>query len=257
MQLNICHLYPDVMNLYGDRGNLIALKQRARWRGITVQVHPVRAGQKETVPQCDIILLGGGEDRSQQAVFPDLMARKGMLEETVSRGGVVLGICGGYQLLGHSYRTLDGQELSGLGLLDVVTVAGERRLTGNVVIETSLGGEHRALVGFENHAGRTRLGENARALGAVVAGHGNNGEDGGEGACQGRVFGTYLHGALLPKNPWFSDQLLRLALQRRYGDVELLPLDDTLEELAHRGVKERVVKEKGPSAAGTFRRQEH
>ena len=242
LRLTIGHLYPDVMNLYGDRGNLIALIQRARWRGINVNCCPVSVGQSAPLDQCDLILLGGGEDRAQQVVAQDLLRRKTMLEDAVANGAVVLAICGGYQLLGHSYRALGGEELPGLGLLDVVTVAGERRLIGNVVVKCNDHG--RALVGFENHAGRTHLGPQAQCLGTVRSGYGNNGEDGTEGAYRGKVFGTYLHGALLPKNPWFADFLLQEALARNHQDVELLPLDDGLEQLAHDVVAQRVLKER-------------
>lgn len=234
MDLHLVHLYPDLLNLYGDRGNLVALRERAQRRGISVRVTQVRLIDP-LPPDADLFLLGGGEDRQQVLVAQALHRWGEALRSAVARGAVVLAVCGGYQLLGHLYRAADGRELAGLGLLDVVTEHpghGARRLVGNVVATCTLP-EVGSLVGFENHGGRTRLGAQARPLARVRVGYGNNGEDGTEGAWAGTVFGTYLHGPVLPKNPRFADFLLALALRRRHGPVALQPLDDRWEQAAH------------------------
>lgn len=236
MDLRICHLYPDLLNLYGDRGNLMTLAARARWRGVNVSVDerglrdPVRAGEH------DLYFIGGGEDRQQKLAADDLRAVKGdALRAAAATGAVVLAVCGGYQLFGHYYRPSEGDDLPGLGLLDLTTQhpgPRVRRLIGNIVIRSPLLGGA-TLVGFENHGGRTQLGPGARPLGEVVSGFGNNGVDRTEGAVAGSVYGTYLHGPLLPKNPRFADYLIASALRRRHGEVALRPLDDAMEEEAH------------------------
>lgn len=236
MDLRICHLYPDLLNLYGDRGNLMTLAARARWRGVDVRVDerglrdPVRPGEH------DLYFIGGGEDRQQKLAADDLRDVKGdALREAAATGAVVLAVCGGYQLLGHYYRPSDGDDLPGLGLLDLTTEhpgPRARRLIGNIVIRSPLL-EGATLVGFENHGGRTTLGSGALPLGDVVSGFGNNGVDRTEGAVAGHVYGTYLHGPLLPKNPRFADHLIAAALRRRYGGITLGPLDDGVEEEAH------------------------
>ncbi len=228
------------MNLYGDGGNMIALTQRARWHGLEPRVVAVSVASRADLAECDLVFMGGGQDREQKAIAGDFMDRRPALERALGSGTVVLAICGGYQLLGRYYRTHTGEELPGLGLLDVWTEAGNERLIGNVVVESELGGKRRTLVGFENHSGRTYLGPGAVPLGRVLAGHGNNGRDGTEGAVQGRLIGTYLHGSLLPKNPWLTDYLLTRALERRYCPVVLGPLDDRLEEEAHRAAIRRA-----------------
>ncbi|MCS7234399.1 MAG: glutamine amidotransferase [Armatimonadota bacterium] len=241
MELVLVHLFPDLLNLYGDRGNLIALRERARRRGIRVTVRQVRL--EEPLPRDgDLFLVGGGEDRQQTLVAQALRGSTGQLRSAAQSGAVVFAVCGGYQLLGHAYRTAEGQELSGVGLLDVVTEHpghNTRRLVGDVVATCTVPGVGE-LVGFENHGGRTRLGPGARPLATVRVGFGNNGEDGTEGAWCGTVFGTYLHGPVLPKNPRFADYLLRLALRRRYGDVHLQSLDDRAEEAAHAAAAARA-----------------
>src|SRR2546428_5640730 len=236
MELRICHLYPDLLNLYGDRGNLMALVHRARWRGIDVRVDEARLGASPAPGAHDLYFMGGGEDRQQQLAAADLRERKReALADAAGRGAVVLAVCGGYQLLGHYYRSAEGEELIGLGLLDVATEhpgPQTRRLIGNIVVRSAwLGG--RTLVGFENHGGRTRLGPNARPLGTVLAGFGNNGDDRTEGAVNRHVYGTYLHGPLLPKNPALTDHLLAAPLRARYGPAALASLDDSLELAAH------------------------
>lgn len=236
MDLRIGHLYPDLLNLYGDRGNLITLAGRARWRGIAVHIDELRLGDRVAPEAHDLYFIGGGEDRQQRLAADDLRTVKGTaLREAARSGAVVLAVCGGYQLLGHSYRPSEGEDLIGVGLLDLTTEhpgPRARRLVGNLVIRCPLLGGA-TLVGFENHGGRTRLGPGAQPLGEVLSGSGNNGADRTEGAVTGSVYGTYLHGPLLPKNPRFADHLIAAALRRRFGEVALRPLDDHLEEVAH------------------------
>jgi CobQ-like glutamine amidotransferase family enzyme len=233
--VRLCHLYPGEMNIYADRGNIAVLSQRLAWRGLTLEVTELGLGDPLAAGAFDLVYLGGGQDRDQAVVAEDLVATKAEgLEAAVAGGAAMLAVCGGFQLAGRGYTALDGSRMPGLGLLDADTHAGTTRLIGNLVIEADLDGERRTLVGFENHAGRTRLGPAARPLGQVVRGHGNNGDDGGEGAVQRRVIGTYLHGPLLPKNPWLADRVLGWALEHRTGRVVALdPLDDDLEAAAH------------------------
>jgi CobQ-like glutamine amidotransferase family enzyme len=240
--LNIIHLYPDLMSVYGDRGNVLALLRRAEWRGIEVAVRELSLGDTLDPAEADLIFFGGGQDREQEVVSPDFLEQKGQaVKEAVEGGAALLSICGGYQLLGQSYTTVDGQELPGAGLFDVRSVPGPRRHIGNVLVETILDGQSRTLVGFENHSGRTYLGHLTRALGKAVVGAGNNGEDGTEGVVYKGAIGCYLHGSLLPKNPWLADRLLATALRRRSGeDVEFSPLDDTLEHHAHESMATRI-----------------
>jgi CobQ-like glutamine amidotransferase family enzyme len=230
--LRICALYPDLMNIYADRGNLLLLERRCAWRGIGFELDGVSLGEPLDPDAADLYYIGGGQDRDQERCALDLAQRKSeALREAAARGAVVLGVCGGYQLLGHSYE-LGERVLPGVGLLDVRTVRGDGpRLIGNIAIEVSLDLEApRTLAGFENHGGRTHLGPEGVALGRVLHGHGNNGDDGNEGAWAGSVIGTYLHGPLLPKNVWFADWLIEtaLVLHGRLGE-----LDDDLEQLAH------------------------
>ncbi|MDQ3854924.1 MAG: glutamine amidotransferase [Chloroflexota bacterium] len=236
MRLVIGFLYGRLMNIYGDRGNVAALSHRAEWRGIDVEVVVLSAGEPLDPDRCDLYVFGGGQDKEQYVVAEDLAAGNGeQLKEAVRTGATVLSVCGGYQLLGHYYRPRGHAELRGLSLLDAHTVAGDTRYIGNVSLEGPLG----KLVGFENHSGRTYLGAGAAPLGSVMKGNGNNGEDGTEGAVTGKVYGTYLHGPILPKNPAFADLLLQQALERRHGPVELAPLDDGLELLAQRSAAAR------------------
>jgi CobQ-like glutamine amidotransferase family enzyme len=238
MNLHIAFLYPDLMNIYGDRGNIIALQRRAEWRGIHVEVHYLSLGDELDIDRDDFYFFGGGQDRQQIAVSQDLQGRKGeQLKEAVERGAVVLSVCGGYQLLGHYYRPHDGADLPGIGLFDLHTTAGDRRFIGNVVIQTDFVGE---LVGFENHSGLTYLGPGSRPQGKSLVGYGNNGQDGYEGARYKTAYGCYLHGSLLPKNPHFADYLLGQALARRHGPVALDPIDDGLEAAAHANAVERA-----------------
>jgi len=240
--VRLCHLYPGEMNIYADRGNIAVLRQRLAWRGLALEVTEVEIGDRPHPGAHDMYYLGGGQDRDQAVVAQDLLRHKaGALHAAAGDGAVVLAVCGGYQLAGHGYTALDGSRMPGIGLLDLDTVAGGTRLIGDIAIEAELDGERAVVVGFENHAGRTRLGAGTRALGRVLDGHGNNGEDGTEGAVQGRVVGTYLHGPLLPKNPWLADRLLAWALEhRRSRPVALAPLDDRLEEDARRVARARA-----------------
>jgi CobQ-like glutamine amidotransferase family enzyme len=240
--LHLIHLYPDLMSVYGDRGNVLALVRRAEWRGISIQVSQLTIGDNLDPRQADLIFFGGGQDREQAVVSPDFLNQKGeAVRQAVEDGAALLSVCGGYQLLGQSYTTVDGQELTGAGLFDIRSVPGATRHIGNVLIETELDGQRRTLVGFENHSGRTYLGPGVQPLGRTVIGAGNNGEDHTEGAVYKGAIGCYLHGSLLPKNPWLADRLLATALQHLHGHrVELEPLDDRLENEAHHAVAARI-----------------
>ncbi len=238
MELTICWLYGRTMNIYGDRGNVLALAQRCRWRGIEARVIELGVGEPLEPGRCDIFFWGGGQDREQVAAARDLQGPKGeTLRCEIEEGAPLLAICGGYQLLGYYYRPHRGEPLPGLGVFDAWTEAGSRRMIGNVVVESEEFGE---LVGFENHSGRTFLGPRARPLGRVRIGWGNNGEDKTEGCRYRNAIGCYLHGPVLPKNPQLADFLIQAALQRRYGEVALTPLDDTLERVAHSSAVRRA-----------------
>jgi len=236
MELRVQSLYPEQMNIYADRGNILFLHRRCEWRGIGFEWSGAGPGESIDPSAHDLFYIGGGQDRDQRAVAADMVETKGAaLTAAVEDGAALLAVCGGYQLLGESYQ-LGEETLPGLGLADLRTVREEGpRLIGNVAIETELGGESRILAGFENHGGRTYLGAGARPLGRVVAGHGygNNGGDGLEGVWEKNLVGTYLHGPLLPKNAWLADLLIELALERRYGERPgLEPLPDELERAA-------------------------
>lgn len=227
--ISICHLYPDLLNLYGDRGNIIAFLQRCRWRDIPVTVRDVSLGEAVDFGEFDFIFLGGGSDREQNLIAADLMLRKDEFRDAIEDGLVVLAICGGYQLLGKHYLTRDGETIPGLAILDFFTRAGDRRLVGNVAVEVDLEGRKVKVVGFENHSGQTFLGD-IQPLGRVLSGRGNNGRDRLEGARYKNVFCSYLHGPLLPKNARLTDYLITLALKRRGMDCGLKPLDDNIED---------------------------
>ncbi len=235
MKISVGHLFPDYLNIYADRGNIAVLTRRAAWRGHELEVEAIGAGDSLQPGAHDLYYIGGGQDREQELIAPALAAHGEALRESVSGGAALLAVCGGYQLLGRSYRDQRGDELPGVGLFPLQTVAGERRMIGDVLLECRLEpGERRTLAGFENHAGRTFLDEGAEALGRVLAGFGNDGESGYEGCRAGRAIGTYLHGPLLPRNPWLADWLLAQALAHRAGEAPPLePLDDGLEAEAH------------------------
>jgi len=231
--LRVCALYPDLMNIYADRGNLIVLERRCAWRGIGFHLSSSGLGELLDGEQHDLLYIGGGQDRDQRLCAEDLIdTKREGLHAAAARDAVVLGVCGGYQLLGHSY-TLGAEEIPGVGLLDVRTVREDGpRLIGNVAIEVALeGGSDRVLAGFENHGGRTYLGTEQQPLGRVLEGRGNDGRSGFEGARAGNTIGTYLHGPLLPKNVWFADWLIARALA--IDPTELAPLPDELERQTH------------------------
>jgi CobQ-like glutamine amidotransferase family enzyme len=234
----VAHLYPDLLRTYGDRGNVLALARRADWRGYAVRVDAVTRGDR-VAPDADVVFMGGGTDRVQEIIGADLRLRASELSDAEARGAVVVGVCGGYQFLGRRYVDANGVPIEGLGLLDVETLAGSERIIGNVRAHGSLGDAAFDLIGFENHGGRTTLGPKAQPLAAVPRGQGNNGLDGTEGAVQGRVIGSYLHGPVLPVNPGLADAILGMALAGRTGDGDLEPLDDRLEAAAHAAALDR------------------
>ena len=236
--LTIVHLFPELLNLYGDGGNVIALTRRLQWRGLPVEVREIGMGDAMDFSQADIVFIGGGADREQMIVKDAMAARKNELSAYVSDGGVLLAVCGGYQFLGHSYA-MDDVVVEGLGVIDMETVRGEGRLIGNAVIQSDICDA--PIVGFENHGGRTTLGPDAKPLGRVLGKtFGNNGEDGFEGVHQGNLIGTYLHGPLLPKNPQVADYLIAQAYERRGDALELAPLDDAIELEANRVMAKRL-----------------
>lgn len=263
MKLSICYLYPDLMNTYGDRGNIIALKRRAEWRGIEVEIKPITVGDYLDPKLYDFYFFGGGQDWQQIPVSNDLKNDKGKaILEALENGAVLLSICGGFQLLAEYYKPFDGEKLWGLGLFNAWTEAGIKRMIGNNVVqidsnlflsmEQALGKKNlpKTLVGFENHSGKTYLGKNCKPMGKSTVGYGNNGEDKLHGAIYRNAFGCYLHGSLLPKNPHFADYLLTLALKRTNGQFsKLSELDDKLELAAHDFAVERA---KGVRFANRF-----
>jgi lipid II isoglutaminyl synthase (glutamine-hydrolysing) len=235
MKIVVGHLYPDYLNIYADRGNIAVLARRAAWRGHELEVRTVSVGEPVVAGEHDLLYVGGGQDREQALVADDLVAKTDGIRAAFEDGAAVLAVCGGYQLLGRGYRDFHGVDLPGVGLFPHETVAGETRMIGDVLLECELEpGLKRTLAGFENHAGRTKLDADAEPLGRVVAGFGNDGESGFEGCRVGRAVGTYLHGPLLPRNPWFADWVVRQALAHRLGEPPVLaPLPDELEEQAH------------------------
>ncbi|MCW2277036.1 type 1 glutamine amidotransferase [Heliophilum fasciatum] len=239
--LTLLHLYPDLLNLYGDRGNIITLRQRCQWRNIPLTVQTASLGDTVDFGPVDIVFIGGGSDREQTLLFTDFQKYKGpALVEAAENDLPLLSVCGGYQLLGRYYRAHTGEEMPGLGLFDAWTEAGPTRLIGNVVAEAPVLGPDVTLVGFENHSGRTFLGtKDIRPLAHVRSGYGNNGDDRQEGAVYRHAVGTYLHGPVLPKNPALADWLIRHALIRRYGDDHLPALPDRWEMAAHQSIIRR------------------
>ena len=245
MELKICHLYPDVLNLYGDGGNIICMQQRLSWRGIESRVSRIMIGDPLMLSEYDLLFIGGGQDFEQEVLLPDLKRGKDLeIRSAIEDGLTVLAICGGYQMLRQYYETYDGIRCDFVGALDLYTVGSKKRMIGNTLYRCtdSCGGS--AIVGFENHSGKTWLGNSVKPLAHVEIGYGNNGEDGTEGARDKNVFGSYSHGPLLPKNPEFCDYLLETALRRRYGNAELEPLDDNAERIAHDRMIQRLKKQK-------------
>ena len=241
MELKICHLYPDVLNLYGDRGNILCLHKRLLWRGIDCSVTELPLGESAPLSDFDLFFIGGGQDFEQELLLSDLASGKGAdIRAAVSDGKTFLCICGGYQLMGAYYETAEGRKCDFLGALDLYTVGAAQRMIGNLSFrlgEDSGGGE---VVGFENHSGRTYLGPGVKPLGSVISGFGNNGADGSEGVRHKNVFGTYSHGPVLPKNPALCDKILSCALERRYGSAPLSPLPDGFELDAHNAALEKL-----------------
>ena len=242
MELNICHLYPDILNLYGDRGNILCMQKRLEWRGIGVTVTGVSIGQALEASAYDLLFVGGGQDFEQEVLLGDLAgAKTEELKSAIEDGLPVLAICGGYQMLGEYYKTWDGVQLDFIGAIGVYTIGAKERMIGNYMFRTTPESGDTVVVGFENHSGKTYLSEQVAPLGMMLSGNGNNGEDKTEGARYKNVFGTYSHGSLLPKNPVLCDFILQTALNHRYDGAEpLAPLDDTLELNAHRYMQERL-----------------
>ena len=234
MELKICHMYPDVLNLYGDRGNVMCMTRRLQWRGIETSVTKLPIGAGKSLSGFDLVFIGGGQDFEQQVLLEDL--HRGKDREIISAiedGVTFLTICGGFQMLGSYYETYDGKRCDFIGALDLCTIGSKTRMIGNYKFQCSPDAGGSLVVGFENHSGKTRLGTGVKPLGTVLAGYGNNGEDKTEGVHYKNVFGTYSHGPLLPKNPAFCDFMLKTALARKYGRAELAPLDDKAELFAH------------------------
>lgn len=235
MQINIAYLYPTLLNIYGDRGNVLAFSQRCLWRDIRVNISEISLGENIDPEYYDFYFIGGGQDQQQISVSEELQKQKRLYNQAADNMAVFLAICGGYQLFGNYYKPHKGEELKGISILDAYTVAGQNRYIGNVTIKTGLLPENPdTLVGFENHSGLTYLEKGTEPLGQVIIGNGNNGKDKLEGARKNNVFGTYLHGSFLPKNPHFTDYLIKLCLERRYGKVQLPEISNKFEWAAHK-----------------------
>lgn len=242
MELKICHIYPDALNLYGDRGNILCLRRRLEWRGVGVSVTELPIGERDSLGDFDLFFLGGGQDFEQQLLLEDLRSGRGEnIRSAIEDGKTFLAICGGYQILGRSYKTWDGKQMDYIGAIAFETVGGRERMVGNFAFQCAEESGGSEVVGFENHSGRTLLDAGVEPLGRVLCGHGNNGADGAEGVRYRNVFGTYCHGPVLPKNPEFCDFLLLTALRRKYGAAELEPLEDREERLAHRTEMNRLM----------------
>lgn len=237
-RLRIAHLYPELLNLYGDSGNMLVLRRRLEWRGLGCDIVECHVGDRPDFSDIDIVFIGGGSDREQRIVCDKLLEVRSELVAFVEDDGVLAAVCGGYQLLGHSYLMGD-EEVPGLSLVDLYTDRGEPRLIGNIVVDSRISPQ--PIVGYENHGGRTHLGEGVEALGTVLYGHGNDGMSGKEGCLYRNVVGTYIHGPLLPKNPGVADYLISQALERRYGDGSLQTLNDEIEQLANEVMYKRLM----------------
>lgn len=255
MTLSICHLYPNLMDTYGDRGNITTIINRCKWRGIETRISSITTGQPLSNSHFDFYFFGGGQDRQQEIVAKDLKLKAKALKTAIENNSVLLSICGGYQLLQKYFKTQNGKVIEGIGIFDAHTVGSTDRMIQNLLIEINpkLQSEINSsypttdkkqlatnLIGFENHSGKTYLGKNIKPLGKVIRGAGNNGEDKTEGAVYKNAFGCYLHGSLLPKNPHFADYLISKALKRRYGKIKLKPLDDSIEWQAHQNASKRL-----------------
>lgn len=243
-KLNICHLYPDLLNLYGDRGNIICMRQRLQWRGLGCEVTEVPVGTSVKLSDYDLIFIGGGQDFEQEVLLPDLRTGKDQeLKAAIEDGKTVLAICGGYQMLGNYYKTWDGQQCDFIGAIDLYTVGSKERMIGNFAFECGAESGGSTVVGFENHSGKTYLGSGVHPLGKILSGGGNNGSDGTEGVRYHNVFGTYSHGPILPKNPELCDFILETAFRHRDDSFRLSPLDDAVEKAAHDTMVKRGLNE--------------
>ena len=242
-KLKICHLYPDILNLYGDRGNIICMEKRMQWGGIETEVTGISVGDALDYEAYDLFFIGGGQDFEQGVLLKDLAAGKAQqIRAAVEDEKVFLAICGGYQMLGAYYKTWDGQQCDFIGALDLYTVGHKERMIGNYMFQLDDSDEGLTVVGFENHSGKTFLGSKVRPMGKVLSGNGNNGQDGTEGARYKNVFASYSHGSLLPKNPKLADLILKTALLRKYPNLTLEALDDTFENNAHQYMEQRLKK---------------
>lgn len=242
MEISICHLYPDVLNLYGDRGNIICMEKRAAWRGIGVTVTGLSVGENTDFSQFDIFFMGGGQDFEQEVLLNDLTSGKaGEIKAAAEDEKVFLAVCGGYQIMGSHYKTHEGRQYDFIGALDCYTVGHKERMIGDCMFECNAESGGSTVVGFENHSGKTYLGEGVSPLGKILVGHGNNGEDKTEGARYKNVFATYSHGPILPKNPILADYILETALARKYPEfMGMEPLDDILEIGANTYMRKRL-----------------
>ena len=238
LTLKVAHLYPELLNLYGDSGNILVLNKRMGWRNILPQIEEVHVDDTPGFADVDIAFIGGGSDREQRIVCDRLLREKAELKSFVEDGGVLLAVCGGYQLLGSSY-TMGDETVEGLGLVDLYTDRGTPRLIGNIAVESRISPQ--PIVGYENHGGRTHLGPGVEALGKVVFGHGNDGASGEEGCLYKNVVGTYVHGPLLPKNPGVADYVIARALERKYGEANLMRLEDQVELAANEVMYRRLI----------------
>lgn len=243
MELKICHLYPDILNLYGDQGNIICMKKRLEWRSIDCSITEVSIGETADFTDFDIFFIGGGQDFEQEILLGDLAGGKAEeIKAAVADGKTFLTICGGYQMLGSYYRTWDGQMCEFIGAVDYYTVGAKDRMIGNFMYKCGAESGGSTVVGFENHSGKTFLGAGVSPLGTILSGCGNNGEDGTEGVRYNNVFGTYSHGPVLPKNPQLADFILKTALSQKYGSFDFEPLDDTFENNANEYMIKRLSK---------------
>lgn len=240
--IKIAHMFPEVLNLYGDRGNIICLKKRLEWRGIDCDVTEIKLGDNNDLSEFDLFFIGGGQDFEQEVLLNDLRSGKGdNIKSAIRDGKTFLCICGGYQMMGHYYETKNGERMPFLGAIDFHTIGGDVRMIGNYAFHCPADAGDTDVVGFENHSGRTYLSAGVSPLGTVLSGYGNNGEDKTEGVHYNNVYGSYSHGPILPKNPQFADHLLRITLGHKYGSDELASISDTYENIAHDDILNKVI----------------
>ncbi|MBR6403125.1 MAG: glutamine amidotransferase [Eubacterium sp.] len=243
VKLNICHMYPEVLNLYGDRGNILCLMKRLEWRGIECNLFEVKIGDVDDLTKYDLFFIGGGQDFEQEVLLNDLKSAKGRnMKAAIEDGKTFLCICGGYQMMGHYYETKNKEKLEFLGAIDFHTIGSDERMIDNYVFKCNKESGGSDIVGFENHSGKTYLSDGVNPLGTVIRGFGNNGEDKTEGVRYKNVYGSYSHGALLPKNPEFADHLILTTLERKYGSYDLPVLGDSAEREAHDYMLDKVLR---------------